>query len=286
MTLRTYIPRIKNGRRLAGFFAVLATVLTLTCVCSGWREPAAGSQIDARYPILLELFTSEGCSSCPPVDAWVEKLNSAQPIANAQLIVLSEHVDYWDQDGWKDPYSSGSLTARQSDYARKLGIPDVYTPQLILGGSTELHLNNPQQVQQAFNQAAAPPAVSVRIDSIKVESGSPNILEGHVEVSANPNVRRGDVYVAVALDHAASQVLKGENQGRDLSYVNVVEELAKVGKLEKGKSFDNDFHVKLEPGSGSKDLNVIAFVQEPGPGKVIGATMDKNVSQSPATSGN
>ncbi len=286
MTLRSYIPRIKKGRRVAGFFAVLASVLTLTCVCSGWREPAAGSQTGTRNPILLELFTSEGCSSCPPVDAWVEKLNAAQPIAGAQLIVLSEHVDYWDQDGWKDPYSSGSLTARQSDYAHRLGLAEVYTPQVILNGSTLLQLNGWVQEKQALENAAAAPAVSVRIDSIKVEPGSPSILQGHVVVSANPSVRRGDVYVAVALDHAASQVLKGENQGRDLSYINVVEELAKIGKLEKGKSFEGDFHVKLEPGVDAKNLNVIAFVQEPGPGKVIGATMEKSASESTTAAGN
>src|SRR5215469_15541701 len=86
--------RFRNGRRFLRLVAILAAVLMLTCVFSGQREEAAGSANDTRYPVLLELFTSEGCSSCPPADDWVQKLDSMQPISSEQIIVLSEHVDY------------------------------------------------------------------------------------------------------------------------------------------------------------------------------------------------
>jgi hypothetical protein len=276
MTLTSCRIRFRSSRRFMKPIAVLITVLALTCVFSRQREVTAAS--DARYPVLLELFTSEGCSSCPPADAWVQKLDSDQPIASAQIIVLSEHVDYWDHDGWKDPYSSGLLTERQRDYAQNLGLQDVYTPQLILDGTTELHLSDAKGVQQAFDKADTAPAVSVRINSVAVDAGNPSTLRGRVQVDANPK-EHGDVYVATALDHADTQVLKGENGGHHLSYVGVVEDLTKIGKLEKGKSFEHDFDVKLKPGVDPKNLRVIAFVQEPNLGKVIGAAMEKTNSQ-------
>ena len=274
MTLRTHRNGFRNGKRFVRIFAVLTAVLAFTCVFSRQREDAAGAPNNARYPILLELFTSEGCSSCPPADDWVQKLDSTQPISGAQIIVLSEHVDYWDHDGWKDPFDSAALTERQSAYAQKLGLPDVYTPQVILDGTSELHLNDNQGIQQAFLKADTAPAVSVRIDSVNIDGG---ILQGRVQVDGNSQEHSGDVYLVTALDHADTQVLKGENGGHHLSYVAVVEDIAKLGKLDKGKSFEHDFNVKLKPGSDPRNVRVIAFVQEPNFGRVIGAAMEKTV---------
>jgi hypothetical protein len=274
MTLTTDRIRFMNRRRFVRPIVLLATVLILTFVFTRQREHAAGPPNDTRYPVLLELFTSEGCSSCPPADNWVQKLDSTQPISSEQIIVLSEHVDYWDHDGWKDPFDSAALTDRQRDYAQKLGLNDVYTPQVILDGTSELHLNDAKGVQEAFVKADTAPAVAVRIDSIQVDDG---ILRGRVQVDGNSQVHSADVYMVTALDHADTQVLKGENGGHHLSYVAVVENISKIGRLEKGKSFERDFNVKLKPGSDPKNLRVIAFVQEPNFGKVIGAAMEKTV---------
>ena len=264
--------RFRNGRRFVRPLAVLIVVMALTCVFGRQRERAAGPPNDTRHPVLLELFTSEGCSSCPPADDWVQKLDSTQPISSEQIIVLSEHVDYWDHDGWKDPFDSAALTERQRDYAQKLGLNDVYTPQVILDGTSELHLSDMKGIQDAFVKADAAPAVSVRLDSVQVDDG---ILRGRVQVDGTSQEHGGDVYVVTALDHADTQVLKGENSGHHLSYVAVVENISKIGKLDKGKSFEHDFNVKLKPGSDPKNLRVIAFVQEPNFGKVVGAAMEK-----------
>jgi len=237
-------------------------------------KTSAASTTDA-HPVLIELFTSEGCSSCPPADLLVQKLDTYQPVPGAQLIVLSEHVDYWDHDGWKDPNSSALLTERQASYEHVLGHDTSFTPQLIVDGTSEPQLDSPQQVQEALLKAKAAPKVSVRIAEVAVDPADPALLRTRVETGANLNKHNADVYLAVALDRVESQVLRGENGGRHLTHVAVVQELRKIGKLPKGKSFAEEVEVKLKPGTETGNLRIIAFVQESGLGTVLGAAMRK-----------
>jgi hypothetical protein len=139
-----------NWISIARRASVLPVLLLVATGMGRAAEPNAN-----RTPILLELFTSEGCSSCPPVDQWAERLDAAQPVHGGQLIVLSEHVDYWDHDGWKDPYSSAQLTARQRGYATLLGLSDVYTPQVIVDGAVEVHAWKTDEVKQSLDKAAS-----------------------------------------------------------------------------------------------------------------------------------
>jgi hypothetical protein len=228
-----------------------------------------------RIPVLVELFTSEGCSSCPPVDILLKKLDAAQPIPGAQLIVLSEHVTYWDHDGWKDPNSSSFLTDRQSSYEGALGVKTLYTPQLIVDGTQEVRAGDPKQIEETLQKAAATPKVPVRIGDVTVDAGNPIVLRARIETDANFDKHNADVYVAVALDHVESQVLRGENGGRHLIHVAVVQELTKVGKLPKGKSFAQEVQLKLKPGTDPKNVRLVVLVQESGPGKVLGAALRK-----------
>jgi hypothetical protein len=223
----------------------------------------------------VELFTSEGCSSCPPADDFVRKLDELQPIPDAQLIVLSEHVDYWDHEGWKDPYSSSAFTDRQAAYERSLGVSAPYTPQLIVDGTSEIHLADPQQVEKMLQKEAATPKISVRLESVRIDSGNPGLLRAHVTAGEGGS-SKGDVYLAVALNQADSHVLRGENGGRHLVHTAVVMDLVKIGKLEKGQIFAQDAQVNLKPGIDPLNLRVIAFVQSPGQGKLLGATLWKS----------
>lgn len=137
------------------FLAALIAAVGLASVQSG---TAASAKSPALSPVLVELFTSEGCSSCPPADSFVQQLDDhPYVIPDAQIIVLSEHVDYFNHDGWKDPYSSYLFTERQYAYVHALGLNDAYTPQILADGVYELWGKNPQQVEDALHQAAAAP---------------------------------------------------------------------------------------------------------------------------------
>jgi len=256
---------------------ILATALAIAfaSVCSSPECAKAADAAKAGSSVLVELFTSEGCSSCPPADSWLQQMDSSQPVSGVNLIVLSEHVDYWNHDGWKDPYSSHLLTDRQSDYVRALGLPSAYTPQVIVDGTTDLHVNDAQQVARAFQNVASVAKVPMRISSIGFEGTNPVTMRAHVEADGQLAERKGDIFIAIALDHADSQVTHGENGGRHLTHVAVAKELTKIGKLEKGKTFSQDVRLKLKAGAETTNIRVIAFVQESGPGKVLGATVEK-----------
>lgn len=240
------------------------------------NKTAATERLSAdSAPILVELFTSEGCSSCPPADALLQKLDSSQPVHGAQLIVLSEHVDYWDHDGWKDPNSSAALTERQAAYERALKLETPYTPQFIVDGNREMQPDNPQQVGKLFHEAAAAPKIPVSIGEVSVDVGNPPVVRTRIEVDGNSDKNDADIYVAVALDHVESQVLHGENGGRHLTHVAVVQQLTRIGTLQKGKSFGETVRLKLKPGTDLNNVRIVAFVQEPGPGRLLGAALRK-----------
>jgi len=277
----------RGGSRTASVWAVLSVGLLFTQAVptADGRGPQGESKTAATetsradtHPVLVELFTSEGCSSCPPADALLQKMDVSQPVAGAHLIVLSEHVDYWDRDGWKDPNSSPALTERQAAYTRALRLETPYTPQFIVDGTSEMHPDNPQQVGKTFHEAAAAPKVSVSIGEVSVGAGNPGVLRTRIEADGSPDKHNADVYVAVALDRVESQVLHGENGGRHLTHVAVVQQLTKIGKLQKGKSFDETVQLKLKPGTDPKNVRIVAFVQEPGPGRLLGAALRKPAS--------
>src|SRR5246127_5425112 len=118
-----------------------------------------------RTPVVVELFTSEGCSSCPPADLLLQKYD-AQPFAGRQLIVLSEHVDYWNHIGWTDPYSSHASSERQSAYGMRFNLDSVYTPQMIVDGSDEFVGNDLTAVQKAFDKAIRREKIPLRLSGV------------------------------------------------------------------------------------------------------------------------
>jgi hypothetical protein len=167
------------------------------------------------------------------------------------------------------------LTERQSAYAREFGLISPYTPQAIVDGQTELHLNDPQQTVKVFQKSAEASMIPLTIGRVSVERGSPDLLRAHIEIAGQSEKAGADVYGAIALDHAESQVLRGENGGKRLTHVAVVEEMKKIGKLEKGRDASLEFETKLPPGMDPRNLRLVVFLQQSGQGKVIGAAMSR-----------
>jgi hypothetical protein len=252
---------------------MIAIATLMLCAASRVILPIAHAEAAAGSPVLVELFTSEGCSSCPPADTFLRQLDASQPIAGAQLIVLSEHVDYWDHQGWPDPFASASLTSRQSAYVRALRLREAYTPQFIVDGAADMRLSNRQQIEQILLKAAAAPKIPVSITSVTFDANTPASLSGTIEVNGDAERTQSDLYVGVALDHVESNVLRGENRGRSLTHVAVVEELIELGTLTPGQKSTREFRVTLKAGVQPHDVRIVAFVQESGHGKIVGAAL-------------
>jgi len=250
----------------------LPVALSVTAWMVAWGSDSV-SEANARTPVLVELFTSEGCSSCPPADRFLEKLDR-QPVTGAEMIVLSEHVDYWNHIGWRDPYSDHLYSERQSLYGKRFGLDSVYTPQMVVDGSIEFVGSNPGFADKAFAKALAIHKIPVHLSLISVDQSSG--IHVHLDTEAlEPSfgAPEAEVQIAVALSRAETQVSSGENAGHKLAHVSVVRSLTKVGVLKRGRSLSQDVHLNLGPLSESRDLRLIAFVQEPQQGRVLGAAL-------------
>jgi hypothetical protein len=176
-------------------------------------------------PVLVELFTSEGCSSCPPADALLARLDAQQGIAGARVIVLSEHVTYWDRLGWRDPFSLDAVTARQQQYADRFGLDSVYTPQAVVDGASQVTGSDGPALKRAIEREADTPAADLAIQDATWSSGTVHFKVRTISLASDATVT-----AALADDSAQSSVARGENAGRTLRHVAVVRAIRDMGK--------------------------------------------------------
>jgi hypothetical protein len=241
--------------------------------------PALERADGVRSPVIVELFTSEGCSSCPPADAVLERLQQTQPVAGAEVIALGEHVDYWNYIGWSDPFSSAAFSARQETYARALGQQDrVYTPQMIVDGQTEFNGSVMNKALEAIAKAARSPKADVRIVIPETKTQKDNQeIRFNVSVKNVPPVDRGDVaevILALTEDKLSSNVTRGENSGRKLAHTAVVREMRALGRVDPAtKTFDSEKTMAIADRWKRDDLRVVVFVQERAQRRVLGAAV-------------
>lgn len=196
------------------------TILTV-CLCSGSvaRGAARSGQADdgaQRVPVLVELFTSEGCSDCPPADALLGELDRKQFVPGAEAIVLSEHVTYWNHLGWRDPFSLDVATQRQEEYVRRFGLDSAYTPQIVVDGTSQFVGSDRRALVSALTKAVAKPKIHLAIESARWDAGSV-----HFTLRAE-KLNRAKLIVALASDATHSEVARGENAGRTLHHTAVV----------------------------------------------------------------
>jgi hypothetical protein len=221
-------------------------------------------------PVLVELFTSEGCSSCPPADRLLTELDG-QPISGVQVIALSEHVDYWNRLGWTDPFSSSEFSERQNEYAATLHSDDVYTPQMIVDGRVQFVGSNASKARQAITAASRAPKANVILKLAAPET--PDSLTLKVEITNLPGGTQGDsadVMLAITEDGLRSNVSSGENSGRKLTHSAVTRSLTRIGTIN-GPRFASEQKVALNGKWKRESLHAIAFVQERSSRKVFGA---------------
>jgi hypothetical protein len=175
----------------------------------------------AERPVVIELFTSEGCSSCPPADAFLAELAS-----RPEVLALSFHVDYWDRLGWKDPFSSVAATARQRRYAQLLRTDMVYTPQIVVDGGWQAVGSDQSAVEQAIVAARRSSAATPVM--LSLDHGRPRIVIGSVASGASGSV------VLVGFDRRHVDAVRGgENGGRTLTHVDVVRGISEIGRFDR-----------------------------------------------------
>jgi hypothetical protein len=247
---------------------LFALLFSVTSFATDVRQPTNPT------PILIELFTSEGCSSCPPADALLQQLDK-QPIPGVELIVLSEHVDYWNHIGWKDPYSSQFFSQRQNTYAQRSRSGSVYTPQMIVDGTSEFVGSDSREAHKAIEKSRSQEKLPVTLSNPMLNNGTLRAKIDIAQLSDSLHARSADVYIAIALNHAESQVLHGENEGRRLQHVALVKSVTKVGRVNKSQSFSQDASVKIEGNPDPANVRIIVFAQDPGTGRVLGAALNQ-----------
>ena len=207
--------------------------------------------------ILMELFTSEGCSSCPPADALLARLRQSQPLAGVELVVLSEHVDYWDDLGWKDPFSSPLYSERQTRHGRR-----AYTPQAVVDGREDMVGSDEKGILEAAMAAAAQPHGLLQL--WPAAAGKP----ARVSVTGLPPHGPARVVFAVVEDGLESRVERGENAGRTLRHVAVVRSLHDIGVVPAAaEKWSAEAHVPTEAAGERK--RIVAFVQEVAGGRIL-----------------
>jgi len=229
-----------------------------------WAEDGKAS--DAPFAV-VELFTSEGCSSCPPADALLSDILLEARKNHSRVFVLSFHVDYWDRLGWTDPHGAGAFTQRQQEYARLLKLRGVYTPQTIVNGRDEFVGSDRAQSRASIEAALKRPARAL----VKLEdkqSAAPDSLALTYEVG---RAKRGDVLrIALVQRGIVSAVKRGENAGRSLRHENVVRAFTSVRLDGDGKG---RVALKLPQNLIRRDASVIAYLQDPETAVVLGATV-------------
>jgi hypothetical protein len=219
------------------------------------QQPATG---DNKGFALVELYTSEGCSSCPPADQLMEKLqleNAGKPV-----YVVAFHVDYWNQLGWKDKFSAAEFTARQRQYSDWMKLETIYTPQVVVNGVSEYVGSNERSIVKAIDASlnrATDNALTLkgRADSGKVQ----------VAYEVTGSTKNKALYLALVQKKASSHVMAGENEGRQLSHVQIVRELIPVDITNKSTT------INLPATLQQEGWELIGFVQNKGNGSITAA---------------
>jgi len=240
--------------------AISAAPLAVPRIAHSQRSSSA-----ERQPVLVELFTSEGCSDCPPADALLAKLDQQQFVPGAEAIVLSEHVTYWNHLGWSDPFSFDAIDSRQQNYAQQFGLDSVYTPQMVVDGAAQFVGSDVTKLDRAVARAAAAPKPALAIgDAHRAPDGS---LVFGVRAATGTEAT---LVAALAENATRSEVARGENAGRTLHHVAVVRVLHDFGPgAADGRQLELAAPGSLSAEKDGEPLRLVVFLVHRPSGRVI-----------------
>ncbi len=255
---------MKTSRTFALVLAFIITALFLTAFMNTKLLNAVAAA-DKGFAV-IELFTSEGCSSCPPADQLVAKIQKED--AAEAVYVLAYHVDYWNQYGWKDAFSNADYSRRQKDYAGYLHLSQIYTPQIVVNGKTEFVGSEEATLRNAIKtnlQKSEPTQISLSIANT-----------GQNEASIKYNIAGADkntaLFIAVLQKNAQTKVEHGENAGHTLAHVQIVRKLQKVSL--NGSS--GTIKVSLPQGFNKDGWEIVGLLQNTATGVITGAARAAN----------
>lgn len=242
-------------------FSLLAALAALSLHGAAKPTPPATTQ---KQPVIVELFTSEGCSDCPPAEELLKKLSELQPVDGVEIIALEEHVDYWNHQGWLDPYSSSEFTARQNEYASLIPRSDVYTPQMIVDGRVQFIGSRAKEALQQIQAAAAQPKPHLLLTL--TPAGKPHTYSVALRVDPNsapvPDSTL-DLYIAVTEKGLHSNPTRGENSGASLVHSPLVRQLRKLHSLKLPLNEPVTNTINLKDNWNTPNLTVVAFLTNP-----------------------
>ena len=201
------------------------------------------------------------------------RLDAEQSVPGAQIIGVSEHVDYWDGLGWRDPFSSSVFTERQEAYRQALGEPASYTPQMVIDGRVALVGSFERDVRQAIARAVGSPKAAMTVN--RIDAGRPDMLTIRVRIARLPALGNGasaELWVGVTETGLATNVLRGENARRRLRHTAVARRLERVDVLPArlATPYETDIEVPLDPSWSRDQLRVVGFIQETSSRAVLG----------------
>ncbi len=240
----------------------------------------ASSSSDARpapaaAAVIVELFTSEGCSDCPPADRLLDQLAQTQPVPGAEIIPLEQHVDYWDSEGWHDPFSSSQFTLRQKDYIYVFNAPTPYTPEMIVDGTIQFVGSDSRRALLAIARAAETPKADLQIERRSDANSGPATVPLRVSLaplSGGSPKHGADVLLAVTEDNLASNVTRGENAGVQMNHRAVVRQLSVLGRVNSDGAFSAGRDLNLSGNWKRENLHIVAFVQDRGTKQIRAAS--------------
>ena len=236
---------------------------------------AAQMAICADNFVIVELFTSEGCSSCPGAERMLADMERRQPVPGIRVIALEEHVDYWNQLGWKDAYSSPQFRFRQNDYAKLFGVDEVYTPQMVVGGNAGFAGNSFETAVAEIARHGVSPQDDILL-SMSPNSSNAGLLDLHVTANRRVAGTEAALYLAVTESGISSSVTRGENQGRTLKHAPLVRSFGTIGKLDRNIStLALNSTLQLPSEWKRENLRAVVFLQDKRTKKITGAgTLD------------